>query len=130
MEKHEKSPKGDEKGIGTGAGALTYFGLFAGPVAWALDLQASYALVYPAARWGKGVLHGATALAAALCVAGALASFVAHRRVPKGAREVEENESGVARARFLSAMGIALSLAFLVLVVGMAIPKFVLDPRD
>jgi hypothetical protein len=132
----------EERSVAEGGSALTWFGLFCGPVAFAVDLQASYALVYPAARWGPGVLHGISAVALSLCLAGAAASMGALRRAAREAihegedgsaldeDEKDERQSALARARFLAAAGIALSLMCGALVIGMAIPKLVLGPTD
>ena len=101
-------------------------GILAGPIAWALDLLASYALV----KWvclsrGYVALHGVMLLALAIVAGGALVSWRALRqtqthRKTDGGRPRE-------RARFMAVLGLTLCALFALQIVAGAIPTWVLD---
>ena len=101
-------------------------GILAGPVVWAIDLTASYAL----AKWTclsgrRSILH-AIMLASLLIVAGgAVVSSIALRHTSRdmptdGGRPPQ-------RARFMAILGLTISALFALQVVSTAIPQWVLD---
>jgi hypothetical protein len=112
--------------------AALWVGVLAGPVVWAADLVAGYALV----AWTCG--HHRTAPLhllsfAALLVIG-LASWISLRaamvtREPAGAaaREIARDERTAERAQFMAGLGLASSALFAIVVVATEIPRWVFD---
>jgi chromate transport protein ChrA len=95
--------------------------IFVGPAAAMLDLVLSYYLVYPSqALEAKWPLHVASIVAAVMAAAG----IVAARRVLAKKDETAKVDE------FLAVAGIALNAFSLLLVVGFAIPKFILGVHD
>jgi hypothetical protein len=122
--------------------AALWFGLFGAPVAWSLQLLASYALVahgcYPdAAPMTMPVVPGLRALvlgtgAAALAVAllagvSAWRSWRATRREHEGEHEALL-EAGEGRTRFMALAGILLSAVFVLGIVMNVVPLLLLRP--
>jgi len=114
------------------AGALRWLsplplwtGILAGPLAWALDLTASYALV----KWVcttriYGILHAVSLLALAIvCVGGVVAWTALQHTDPKLA-----TDDGLprARARFMAILGLTISTLFALQILAATIPKWVL----
>ncbi len=101
-------------------------GILAGPIAWAIDLMASYALVKPSCLGqNMTVLRSVTAGALALVSLGALMSFEALRLTradlpTDGGRPTQ-------RAHFMAVLGIASNGLFALAIVALAIPRWVLD---
>lgn len=101
-------------------------GILAGPVAWALDLGISYALVKWSCSTGRDlVLHLITPLALALVAGGAVVSWFALQRVTG----VEPTDGGEPRqrAKFMAILGLASSALFALTIVAGAIPRWVLN---
>jgi hypothetical protein len=103
------------------AGALvSSAGVLLGPLAFALDLQLGYSLVYEACnRHSMLVLHLVGAAALVLVAGGALAAW----RVFQAAGDER-------RARFLGRLGLLSSAFFLLVILGQALPRLVLGPCD
>jgi hypothetical protein len=100
---------------------LALAALFVGPTAAMLDLGLSYYLVYPSqAALSKWPLHAASLVAAVLAVVGILA---ARRVLARKAEAAKVDE-------FLAMCGIALNAFSLLLIIGFAIPKFILGVHD
>jgi len=101
-------------------------GILAGPVAWALDLGASYALVkWVCATRGYSVLHGITAAALAIVAAGAVVSWLAFQQTrTDGATDGGRPRQ---RARFMATLGLASSALFALQILAGAIPHWVID---
>jgi hypothetical protein len=106
--------------------AALWAGIFAGPLAWAVDLVLSYSLV----QWVCGggppvVLHLITLFALALTAAGAFGSWRALQlvsdRVPSDGAEADQ------RGYFMALLGLAMSALFATIVVAGAVPRWVLD---
>jgi hypothetical protein len=101
-------------------------GILAAPLAWAIDLTASYAL----AKWNcltgrSEVLHGIMMVSLATVAGGAIVSSIALRRtagdvLTDGGRPRE-------RARFMTVLGLAISALIALQIVATAIPEWVLD---
>jgi len=101
-------------------------GILAGPVAWALDLTASYALVkWICATRHDGVLHAITAGALALVCGGAALSWIALQRTA-GATPTDGGGSRQ-RARFMAILGLTSSALFALQILANTIPAWVLD---
>jgi hypothetical protein len=101
-------------------------GILAGPVAWALDLGASYALV----KWvchtsNRTLLPAITVGALALVCAGAVLSWTAFQRtagdVPTDGGRPRQ------RVRFMAIVGLASCALFALQILAGAIPHWVLD---
>ena len=101
-------------------------GILAGPVAWALDLGISYAIVKWTCAAGTSRPFQAITLAALAMVAGGAAvSWTAlrhtqHDRPEDGGRPRQ-------RARFMALVGLASSALFALTIAAAAIPWWVLD---
>ncbi len=107
--------------------ALLWFGVFAGPVGWALDVGISYALVQWTCEMDHpNVLHLFSLLGLVFVAAGGAASYWCLARVPSDA----SNEGGGSadRSRFLAILGLALTAMSLALVIANAVPRFILSP--
>lgn len=99
-------------------------GILAGPVAWAVDLSLSYALV----KWTcigrrQDVLHLITVAALAVVAVGAVISWRALQRTEHptdGGRPPQ-------RARFMAILGLCTCALFALTIVAGAIPAWVLD---
>jgi hypothetical protein len=110
--------------------ASLWFGIVAGPLAWAALLQTNYVLSYVACEqrhtW---MLHLSAAVALALIAAGAYASWTA---APLGGAEDEASpdpaDAAVNRARFMAISGLALCAWFSLVILATEIPVLVLQP--
>ena len=101
-------------------------GILAGPVAWALDLTLSYAIVQWTCATGNGtVLHGITPAALLIVAAGALPSFLALQQTAGEAPA----DGGMPRerARFMAILGLTSCALFALTIVAGAVPRWVLD---
>ena len=101
-------------------------GILAGPVAWALDLGASYALVKWVCQTSRyEVLSAITVAALVLVCGGAVVSWAAFKRtsgdVPTDGGRPRQ------RARFMAMLGLTLCALFALQILAGAIPHRVLD---
>jgi hypothetical protein len=106
--------------------AALWTGMLAGPIAWAVDLTSSYAIV----KWTCGsqhtvVLHLVTLGALAITAVGAAAAFAALQHAPNEA--TDDGPRPVDRGRFMALLGLLLSAMFALVIVGNDIPRLVLD---
>jgi len=101
-------------------------GILAGPVAWALDLGASYALVKWVCHTSRyGVLSAITVAALVLVCGGAVVSWAAFRRT--SGDEPTDGGRPRQRARFMAILGLTLCALFALQILAGAIPHRVLD---
>jgi hypothetical protein len=101
-------------------------GILAGPIAWALDLTASYAAVKPVCRMqSDGLLHLITFVCLAMVMSGALISWFAFQRTP-GDTPTDGGQPRE-RARFMAILGLTASAMFAVQILAAAIPRWVID---
>jgi hypothetical protein len=118
----------------SGRGMLVLWaGVLAGPIAWAADLGVSYAIV----KWSCGhqtiaVLRLITLATLAVIAGGAYASWRALSLAPDDVPlDGPPTHAGpvlvLSRARFMAVLGLASSALFAVTVIGMAVPRWVLD---
>jgi hypothetical protein len=108
--------------------ARLWFGVLAGPIAWLVDMQASYLLVQPACRHGvRWPLHLATLVVLALPVAGALAALRARRDASQPGAIAA---TVVDRARFMSAAALGMCALFGLLLLALALTKVIHSPCD
>jgi hypothetical protein len=101
-------------------------GILAGPMAWAIDLTASYALVkWVCATRDYAVLHAITIGALAIVAVGAAISWLALQEsraaVPTDGGEPRQ------RAHFMAVLGLTVSALFALQIVAGAIPRWILD---
>src|SRR4051794_27295319 len=104
-------------------------GVLAGPVAFALDEEISYAVTQNACSTGDHVfLHLASLLALCLIAAGAVSAWRVFVRLPAGADQTRGGEWD--RSRFMAIAGLVLCLIFTLFVIAEAVPRFILGPCD
>ncbi len=112
---------------GKGPIALLWFGVFAGPVGWGLDVSISYALVQWTCEMDHpNVLHLFTLLGLVIVAAGGAASYWCLSHTPSDASTGGGYSAD--RSRFLAILGLALTAMSLALVVANAVPRFILSP--
>jgi len=107
-----------------GIGAL-WIGVLAGPVAWALDLTVSYAIV----QWTCGggprfVLHLITVASLAIIGGGAYAAW---RALGSGPAVADDGHFPEERGRFMALLGLVTCALFALVVIAGAIPRLILD---
>ena len=105
---------------------LLWGGLLAGPVAWALNLTISYALVqWTCSTHLAAVLRLVPIGALALTAAGAAASWTALRRAED--RGVADGARPVDRGKFMATIGLLVSASFALAIVSTLVPQVLLD---
>jgi hypothetical protein len=107
--------------------ALMWFGVFAGPIAWIVDIGISYPLV----QWECGahstvLLHLMSLIGLFIALAGCGASFVTWSSLPDAVPP--ETKRSLGRARFVALFGLALSAGFVLVIIANAIPRFFIGP--
>jgi hypothetical protein len=114
----------------SGAGAAQlWFGILAGPLAWAFDEGVSYSLVPHACSTGHHyVLHIVTIISFAIVIGGFLAARIAHARIPSPTSP--DGGSTFDRSRFMALLGMASSSVFILVIIAQTIPRFILGPCD
>ena len=109
------------------APGLIWWAMFGGPVAWACDLGFSYVLQQHTCSTGHHyVLHLITVVCGVIALTGLLAGMAAYKRIPEDA-----NDHGVRpmdRTHFQVLFGIVFSLAFTIVIIAEAVPRWILHP--
>jgi hypothetical protein len=102
-------------------------GLLLPPIAFLLDLEVAYALV-PTACSSRNELpvHLAHLVCLLLAVFGGLTALRWWRL--RGATWPGEEGGSLGRSRFMAGLGLLLSALFILLIVAMWLPSFILDP--
>lgn len=109
------------------APALIWWTMFAGPFAWACDLGFSYVLEQHTCSTGHHyVLHVITVVCAVIALSGFASALGAYNAVPNQARE--EGIRPMDRTHFQIVFGMVLSLAFTVVIIAEAVPRWILHP--
>jgi hypothetical protein len=99
-------------------------GIMAGPLAWAVNLEARYALVpWACAHGARWVLLLVAAVTLAVSLAGFLFAW-------QGGGRAANDPSHAARIRFMAIAGFMLSGVFTLMIVSAAIPDFFFHPCD
>jgi hypothetical protein len=105
---------------------LQLAGFLVPPLAWGADLLISYALVQHACSTGHMyVLHVCTAVFFVIALAGALVSWNEYRKASAGN---DEGGSPLDRSHFLALLGTVSSIFFALVILAMAVPRWVLSP--
>ncbi len=109
------------------APALVWWTMFAGPLAWACDLGFSYVLEQHSCSTGHHyVLHVITVVCALLALTGFATGWIAYTAIPHEASD--EGARPMDRTHFQVLFGIVLSLAFTVVIIAEAVPRWILHP--
>ena len=109
------------------APALIWWTMFAGPLAWACDLGFSYVLEQHTCSTGHHyVLHVITAICALIALTGFATGWVAYGAIPRDASD--EGARPVDRTHFQVLFGMVFSLAFTVVIIAEAVPRWILHP--
>jgi hypothetical protein len=100
--------------------------ILAGPAIFACDLTVSYALVKPACvAFGRTPLHAISVMSFVLVASGALFAWRLRQALP--ANVCTTGSDPERRAHFMATLGLWSSMFFLVIVIALAIPRWVLD---
>lgn len=107
-------------------------GILAGPVAWACDLEASYALVHwTCATQQWRVLHAITLLSLIVTAGGVAIAWMSWQHAISADRQPAAPGGPVrderSRARFMAALGLSAGALFMLAILAGAIPRWVLD---
>jgi cytochrome c biogenesis factor len=107
-----------------------WFGVLAGPLAWAALLQTNYVLSYVACEHRQTwMLHLAAALAIVVIAMGGLTAWRAMQRSDAHHRESADTaETAAKRTRFMAVGGVILCAWFALVVFATFIPVLVLHP--
>jgi len=100
-------------------------GILAGPIAWAIDLEVSYALVHWICATQKmPVLHLISLLALMVTAGGAAISW---RALQQATHAATTDRGERARASFMALLGLASAVLFACAIVAGAVPPWMLD---
>jgi hypothetical protein len=104
-----------------------WWSLIAGFAAWGLDLLLSYMLEQHSCSTGHHyVLHTISVVCFLGALSGFATGFMEKRRFPHDSKE--EGGSSLDRAHFQALIGMIFSLAFAVVIIAGAIPRWILTP--
>ncbi len=107
---------------------LLYYGMFAGPFAWAFDEGFSYMLTQHSCSTGHFyVLHTITVIAILIALSGV---FVSQQQLSAAGDGNEEGGTMRDRAFFMARLGLSLSIGFTLVVIALGVPRWVLSPCD
>jgi hypothetical protein len=128
MERSEVRQTAVEFREGPGALAL-WWGVLAGPIAFALDETLSYATVQHSCSTGAhGIEHFYTAMGILISLSGVAAAQWCYRRIPNSVSL--EHGSTESRSRWMAIYGTAGSLVFILVIIALSIPKWAMSPCD
>ena len=109
------------------APAFVWWTMFSGPFAWACDLGFSYVLEQHTCSTGHHyVLHVITVVCALIALSGFAAGWAAYHSLPREA--TDEGVRPMDRTHFQIIFGIVFSLAFTVVIVAEAVPRWIMSP--
>jgi hypothetical protein len=105
-----------------------WYGILVGPIALAADQQISYALVAHACSTQHFyLLHVITLVALLFAISGTLIGAL---NLARTRRAAVDGPRPVDRSRFMSMIGIAASIGWSIVIIAMAVPRFILSPCD
>ena len=103
-----------------------WWGIFAGPIAWAMDEGFSYSVVQHACSTGHFyVLYAATAVFISVALSGFFVALKSYLRFPQGELDGGKPHD---RAQFQGILGMIFSLGFLVVILALGVPRWLLSP--
>src|SRR5205085_12306932 len=103
-----------------------WWGIFAGPIAWAMDEGFSYSVVQHACSTGHFyVLYAATAVFISVALSGFFVALKSYLRFPQGELDGGKPHD---RAQFQGILGMIFSLGFLVVILALGVPHWLLSP--
>ena len=109
------------------APAFVWWGICAGPLAWAIDLGFSYVLQQHSCSTGHHyILHVITVICGLIALSGSVAGLSAWKGLPEDASDKGVRPAD--RTHFQVLFGIVFSLAFTVVVIAGAVPRWILHP--
>jgi hypothetical protein len=109
------------------APAFVWWTMFAGPFAWACDLGFSYVLEQHTCSTGHHyVLHVITIVCGVIALSGFATGWAAYHKIPEEA--TEEGVRPMDRTHFQIIFGIVFSLAFTVVILAEAVPRWIMNP--
>lgn len=108
---------------------LLWLAVLAGPLAWALQQQVSYAITPTVCAAGRHVfLHLVSLIALLIVGAGAALAWSRWKAAPEGS--TEEGDPKAARIRFMALSGLTACVFFALVIVATEIPNLVLKVCD
>jgi hypothetical protein len=109
------------------APALVWWTMFGGPLAWACDLGFSYALEQHTCSTGHHyILHVITVVCALIALSAFAAGWIAYNAIPHEASD--EGARPMDRTHFQVLFGMVFGIAFTVVIVAEAVPRWILHP--
>lgn len=125
-----RAPEHHPPVVRPGMGLRLALGVFLPPFAWAADLEAGvFSLQHVCESGHRGVLHLSSAIALLLVLVGGGLAWSAGREIGDLTDVADRGDDGsTARSRLFAVGGLLFALLFGLLVVGTAIPRFVLPP--
>lgn len=111
------------------APGLVWWTMCAGPIAWACDLGLSYVLTQHTCSTGRHyLLHVITIVCGLISLSGFATAWSAYQAIPKEASE--EGHRPLDRTYFQILFGMIFSIAFTVVIIAGAVPRWILSPCD
>ena len=111
------------------APAFVWWTMFAGPLAWGFDLAFSYVATQHSCSTGHYyLLHVITVVCALIALTGLGAGLRGYAGLPRDASD--EGGRPPDRTHFQILFGIIFSLAFTVVIIAGAVPRWILSPCD
>jgi formate/nitrite transporter FocA (FNT family) len=109
------------------APASLWWAMCGGPLAWALDLGFSYALAQHSCSTGHYyVMHLITGVCFVIALSAAFAASSQYKELPQEVSD--EGRSPLDRAYFQVLFGFVFSIAFAVIIIAGAVPRWILSP--
>jgi hypothetical protein len=112
---------------GVGFSWFTVWGVIGGPLAWAIDQGSSYALVQSACSGMAWPLHLSTAVAILLDASALIAAWRLYKiQTSEGVHDRAHHDP----SRWTGTLGVASSLSFLIVIIAVAMPKWMMSACD
>jgi hypothetical protein len=112
------------------APSLIWWAMCAGPLAWGADLGFSYVLTQHTCSTGHHyVLHVITIVCGLIALSGLAAAWFSYQRVPSHEAE-DKGSRPLDRTYFQILFGVVFSIAFTVVIIAGAVPRWILSPCD
>jgi hypothetical protein len=127
--RHPPEPEREGYFAGTRGKLSLWAGVLLGPVAWAVQLQAGYALSRFSyeQRWLTAVHHAVSAASLLIVVGALVLAWRDWHRIGRGQpRGIEGGVPG--RSRFMAVLGMFTSALFALVILAQWVPVFFIDP--